>query len=387
MPAMKFPPPPEPRGWFRWLHNQSAVRNPSRFASLAEDFDLREIAWTAESAGLFSWALGRSGRTGVLEQFWSGLSARQQGSALAGLSERDDSDGWISLHLAGASFDAVSACQIACQAVRKHQTGLLASILGACPDLAGSVPRYEGPLRKVGRFADTINLLSDRCVDLILEAALLFENAPAVRLALKRGAKPDLPLWLLERSCNSRHCALSYAINTRQRASVTALLEAGASPVGTEFSSLNRPLFEAVAHGWEALAMRLLDSGASFERDAGRSDHRFFPFSKSDVAWVRATLGRLTPLVPVGTKACFHIGDGQGGKWQTFLTAAAGHVGQLSRYATRGLDLRLSAEELLDLEERRHRKAIVYFLSEIPAPDRIAFLRRLRKRTKDHGLP
>jgi hypothetical protein len=312
---------------------------------------------------------------------------------------------WIPSRLGGCELDALATCQLACNAVRWEQDALLASILASSGDLTGEVARYEGPGRKPGRFAETIARLSRRCIDLVLEAALISKNSRAVRLALAHGANPNIPIWVLERSFSEHHCALSLCIENRMKASFSALLAAGANPGGIPFCTPNLPLFHAVSSSQHAMAIKLLKCGASFadsmhgeERKRAIADVRerkprlispandyFFGHEEEDLEWVRSAIDSLIPLVPVEEKPCFYIGNGQGGCWSTFLDVAGNDVDVLRRYEELGMDTRPSAEEFLSAIESGSEEKLLFLLSRVSQATQTQVMLRVRRRNPSFG--
>ncbi len=380
--------PLEPHGWFRWLHHASAGRisAPSGLevnSSIDRDWESADAKFVARHA----WEAGRREQLELLDAFWDRLPPTQRGRAAAGLSLSENYWVWISPRLPGCELDAASTCELACNAIRWRKDGILAAVLEASSDLTGDVPRYDGPVRKTGRFSEEISRLSCRCVDLVLEAALIRRNIHAAGLALEHGANPDAPIWVLERSFNEKHCPLSYCRGNDLIPAAELLLAAGANPAGTDFCIPNLPLYMAVSDGKTDFALKLLERGATFASlDPGgqrvkriravrkerprwispAADY-FFGHSDEDLKWVRQNIGELIPLVPVEAKQCFYDGNGQGGSWGTFLTATGGSVELFKLYRARGLDTRLSAEELLTLFKANSFDVLQELLSAEPA--------------------
>ena len=203
----------ESNGWFRWLHDRFAGRYAlrGRFPEDAQTVDWEAIDGSA--LALHCWEVGLNGRLDLLENCWGRLNPGQRGMALAGVSENEDYWDWISARLPGCGLNAAAACELACNAVLHEKNDHLSTILNHPCDLRGEVGRYDGPGRPSGRFSETIQHLSCRCVDLVLEAALIRRNTCAIRLALEHGADANIPIWILERSYNERHCALSYCLS------------------------------------------------------------------------------------------------------------------------------------------------------------------------------
>lgn len=396
--------PLEPQGWFRWLHHHSA----GRYGTLNRfDRSEPEVDWGgAGLPGARAWEAGFESRLGLLEKSWDNLTPAQRGEAAAGASESDECMEWVSARLASCELNAVTACELACNALRSGRADLLPAIFESCTDLCGEVVRYSGPGQKTGSFSEVIDLLSSRCIDLVLEAALIKESLPAIRLALGHGANPDIPVWVLERSYNERHCALSFCIEKRMGEAVECLLSAGANPGGIPFCTPNLPLYQAISTAQHDVAIQLLKKGASFADSDPRNERRkvmarirkekprliiperdyFFGHFDKDLSWARDSIGSLIPLVPVEEKPCFYSGNGQGGQWRTFLDVAGDDVAVIQRYEAHGLDSRLSAEEFLSLvDDDENFSKLLYLLKGVPEPVKGRVLFRVRRRNPSFG--
>ncbi len=355
------------------------------------------------SVARHAWEAGLNGRTDLLEKHWHALTPLQRGAAVAGVSETDGGMEWVTPRLPSCELDAVAACEIACNAVDRGRMDVLAKALESSTCLTGEVPRYCGPGMPSGRFSDIIAQLSNRCIDLVLEAAVIAKNTPAIRMALRHGANPDIPVWVLQRSFNERHCALSFCIEHRMKKAVGPLLAAGANPRGIPFCTPNLPLFQAVSSKDHALALRLLKKGASFA-DSETGDQRraaiakarkkklvspaadyFFGHLGEDLSWVRDKIGPLIALVPVGEKPCFYHGDGQGGCWRTFLDAAGSDVAVIKRYEALGLDTRLTAEEFLSAVKGNAYDKLLYLLRNESEEAKARVMFRVRRRQPSFG--
>lgn len=379
----KLKDPLEPQGSFRWLHDRSSVRRPP---SLRETTNAAGIDHTSINALLPDnvWVLGALGDPKLLEPHWDALTPIQRGQAVAGLSEDGCSGPWIADHIGSCRFDAVSAAQTGCNSVLHRMAGLLTDVLSRSHDLEGSVARFSTSGLRSGRFEEVTRQLSNRAIDLILEAALIAGDTAGARLSLEHGANPNIPVWCLERSFNERHCALSHAIDTGADGIAMALIAAGASIQGTTFCTPNLPLFFAVSKGKRALAEALLEQGATFASSdpGGRrakaikrvrkdkpewirpcSDY-FFGFDVGEVERVQEEVGKLVELVPIEEKQCFYDGHGQGGIWRTFLQACGSDVESIEFFEAHGLDTRLAAEELLSLSKTGHEEALAYLLNK-----------------------
>jgi hypothetical protein len=397
--------PAEPDGWFRWLHNAYAGRR-ALFERLSAEG--AKIDWKSADADLVSrhpWEAGDQLQLGLLERLWGRLTPSQRGNAAAGASESKVGMQWLATRLGESALDAVATCQLACNAARWKQDDLLSSILSSSSDLTGEVTRYDGPGRRAGRFSETIAQLSSRCIDLVLEAALISKNSVATRLALAHGANPDIPIWVLERSFSEKHCALSFCIENRMKDSFDALLTAGASPGGIPFCTPNLPLFHAISTSLHTLAIKLLKCGGSFS-DSEMGDQRkrtiadirlkkprlispsrdyFFGHCEEDLEWVRVSIAPILALVAIEEKPCFYIGNCQGGHWSTFLDIAGNDVKILRRYKKLGLDARPSPEEFLSAIESGSHDKLLFLLSGASEGTKARVMFRVRRRNPSFG--
>jgi hypothetical protein len=252
-----------------------------------------------------------------------------------------------------------------------------------------------------------------------MEAALVRGDLAAIRLALQRGADPNLPVWKQERSSAEKHCALSFAISEGRREIAETLLGAGASAAGTDFTAPNYPLYMAIKNGWDDLAERLLQGGARLRGLARLSDKSSAPLAeapefppavplrppgsaqapKSEVAqsrfrrlreyfghdseeldWACETIGNIIPLAPILEKQAFHWGHAQGGQFTTILNVVVGNVDRLKRYESLGLDTRLTPEELCTAIDLNAFEGLLYLLSKHATDKREQALEFIRLR-------
>jgi len=410
--------PTEPRGWFRWLYNHFLGRYPfsdDRFeATLAEqgwqeiseafpDFAPEEAAAFAPVVAKHAWTVGYLGLTELADACWERLKAEQRGAILAGLTEmyaRAELVEWIRARLPFCAFSPESACQIACNAIWHKWPDILTVVLASGVDLASAIHRGDEGDYPETRWPDIVAKLSHRIIDMVLEAALVRNDSNAVRMALDNGANPNLAVWRLERSYNEKHCALSFAISEDRKHVADLLLQAGATAAGIDFTPPEYPLYLAISKGWDDLAERLLQSGASL-RAPGAPAHgssapktegsesevllpfrgKFFGHFDKELNWARTAIGSVIPLAPITEKQAFYQGNGQGGQWTTILNAVIGNVGRLQRYEALGLDTRLTDEELCSAVDRDAFDGLLYLLGKhgTEARDRIIFRMRRRK--------
>jgi hypothetical protein len=404
--------PVEARGWFRWLHCHFYSRQSwAGFSNVEEaGFDWAAVTLLDDLGDWKSWinphlwTIGDSGNRLLLEAIWDDLTPQQRGTALAGFSENRKSEDWMAPRLAGSSFDALATSELVCNALLHRRSEIIPDILRLSSDLSGSVLRYASPFRREIEASDTAGKLSVRCIDMILEAALIQENLATVRLALDHGADPNIPIWVADRTYTDWQCALSYSIKIRLLEAADLLLDAGANAVGTPFCTPNLPLFHALEKGRHDLILRLLENGATFasvDPDNQRRDRirkvrmekpqiidpvpdYFFGSFNNSLDWVRTKFGPLIPFVPVEEKQCFYMAHAQG-HWTTFLNVADCEIPTLGFYRTHGLDIRPSEEEFLTLFKSNAFDILRECLSSLPAASRAKVFFRLRRRNPEFG--
>ena len=411
--------PVEPRGWFRWLHHHFAGRYNLQDARLEEELgtqqwkelveqspnfttQLREELRSAVS--LHAWAVGRLGLANLAESFWKELSQEERGAIVAGYTEEGNgqwnSHEWAKPRLKDCTFLPESACEVACNAIRHEWPDILKVVLNCGVDLGAYIHRGDIQSYPKSRWPERMAELSHRLIDLVLEAALVRNDTNAIRLALQKGANPNIPILRLERSFSEKHCPLGFAIDEERRELADMLLEADAAAQGTHFSSLNYPLHAAIKRGWDDFAARLLGNGASLEKEtpenfpSGAADSKsefnsplemFFGHCDRELKWAQKSIGSLIKLTSIEAKPAFYDGNGQGGQWRTILDSVVGDLGRLKLYESLGLDTRLTAEELCTAIDADAYEGLVYLLSKYDSnkSDRVLF--RIRRKKPEFG--
>jgi hypothetical protein len=368
--------PEVPRGWFRWLHHTFHSRYPARVnLALAEEWravndraasDPRAMdGVVAVNVAAHAWEIGCLGLRPLARCCWDRIPPGAKGLLVAGFSNRPGMGRWILARLPESTLTAEGVLEIACNAASQGDYPLFQEVLEKNPQtLRQEVERFEPPgtrPSRKSRWAKDVARLSHRVVDMALEACLLRGWLPGTRLALRLGARADLPFWVFERSFNEHHTALSYALKVRKTAIAEALLEAGARP-GAHGDG--RPLYLAITTGNDELAERLIADGMDFgpgDKPAWLAASR--PGDR--IAWERATsfaflpqditraqkLGDGLPLVHPSETAWFYCGDGQGGCFRTVLSHffLADDAERLQRYLRKGLPLRVTLPDLATL--------------------------------------
>jgi hypothetical protein len=246
--------PVEPRGWFRWLHNHYLGRSGDRYVGLTfgdlftdewrelsdKPIPLHESIDNPELMKVFlnrhAWMAGMCLMVQTVGTYWQQLDMTARGNFFAGISERDSSGQQFDRAVRNIpimDFTPESLCQLACNAIKHNRIDLLELLLSSKVDLTTNIRRFDG----INTWDnEEIEQVSHRVVDMILEAALIRNSPDAVRLALKHGADPNIPVWQLERSFNEKHSALSYVISEDQKLLAEMLLQHGASASGTSFA-------------------------------------------------------------------------------------------------------------------------------------------------------
>lgn len=422
----------EPRGWFRWLHNHYLGRyggcHPELVAGDAfydvwgkvsdkpEPMYIR-IGTTEQWVEILNqnaWAAGMGGRlTYTVAKHWRMLRSEARSAFFAGLSE---------LHPDEASMQKVpellpvmslapeSLCQLACNAIRYNKPDLLKALLTKYPSPTYAIKRFSAYDTPDAWETNELEKLSHRVIDLILEAALLWNNIAAAKLALEHGADPNIPIWQLERSYNKKYSALGYAIDTEfiysretHKAMIDLLLDNGASAAGIAYSGYNSELSLALAMRERDLVDRLISQGASLSKPEQREKREtvrtegsesivigpggpnFFGHFGRELKWAHENIGSIIPLVPVSEKQIFFSAHSQGGSYSTMMDKVVGDLAALKQYEELGLDTRLSAEELCTAVKVGAFDSLVYLLSKHGelARDRTMF--RIRRFRPDIG--
>ena len=424
--------PIEPRGWFRWLHNHYLGRfgrcHPDliygepyqdvwgkvsdkpeplykRFGTQEEWIDiLNRNAWAAGMGGKLIYTVGKH---------WRMLNSDARGAFFAGLSELHVSDTTMkkTLELLPAmSLAPESLCQLACNAIRHNKYDLLESLLLKYPAPTDKVKRFGAHYSSDRWEEREITKLSNRVIDMILEAALFWNNIDAAKLAIQHGADPDIPIWQLERSYNIKFSALGYAIDSEYSHNMEShhemtslLLDSGASATGIEYSGYNNELSIALAKGQRDLVDQLISLGASLSKPEktgkvevvstegsetkviGPGGSHFFGHFGSELKWAYENIGSIIPLVPVSEKQVFFSPDAQGGKYFTMMNKVIGNLDMLKHYESLGLDTRLSAEELCTAVDAGAFNSLVYLLGKFGNEVRDKAFFRIRRKKPDIG--
>ncbi|MGD9685476.1 MAG: hypothetical protein AB7U43_00690 [Desulfobacter sp.] len=401
-----------PRGWFRWLHNHYFGRYGLSHRELVYG-DIFNEAWSQASdkpeplykreggsAGQWvamlnkhAWLAGMKLLVWTVVAYWHHLDSQARGAFIAGASEFRLTERQVLKLITQSTklaFTSESACQLGCNSARYQGTAVLEALLQHHGDaISGTVSRFDVTSSPFPDGDDTLSQLSHRVIDMILEAALIWNNVEAARLVLQHGASPDIPVWQLERSYNQRYSALGYVIDSdftgddkRRMELINLLLDHGANPAGIEFAGKSHELFLTLSKGWNDLAERLIAGGASLTKQpdagevaprsgAGGSEYlvigpgpHFYGHFGDDLRWARDAIGSIIPLVSISEKYSFYSADGQGGQLSTFMDQVVGNMENLKRYEALGLDTRLSAEELCTAIKRNAYDSLVYLLSK-----------------------
>ena len=291
---------PEPRGWFRWLHNHYL----RRYGVVHKDLvygELYEEEWqllSDEPTPLYqrindpelmitflnsqAWAAGMFFLFKSVGKNWKQLNRTARGNFFAGITEHNGAGSLFETCIEifpEMEFTPESLCQLACNAIKYNRLDLLKLLLSAKVDLTSEIRRFDVFETHSSWEIDELKKLSHRVIDMILEAALIQNKPAAAKMALEHGADPNIPVWQLERSYNKKYSALGYAIdsefqqnNQPHREMAELLLEHGASPVGIPYAGMDSEFKFAVDKEWHDFAKRLISMGAQLTRSTTSED-------------------------------------------------------------------------------------------------------------------
>lgn len=452
MPSLPALIPVEPHGTFRWLHCAYHVRS-RQDVPCPQQEEWQEFATALASRpaapldpqdlallNIHAWTLARCGHARLLDHHWAQLTPAARGAALAGGSDvfhllQLEWMNYESLHLAPSIADKFrkdaapiiqwlhqrlseadllehpaaltpeNVLELACSAISVHDALLLQRVLLLGHDhLLSTVqrmqPHYDGfTWSRDSKFAEQTNRLSHRVIDMILEAALVIGHLDALTHALRAGASPHIPIWVLDRSSNEFHTTLTYALDQRDPQWVELLLQPGHGlQPGPETPSL--ALYLAIEKGRHKLARRLIEAGMTFHRgdtpdwllESQPGDdlavRRCMHFNCSTESISRAQrLGHDLPLAHPTEVAWFYQGDGQGGRYRTFLSLFLykDNLPGLQQYTALGLPLRLTAPDLATALSWKAKHCLPWLAQQLHAPP--AFMARVREEIQDFREP
>jgi len=417
--------PVEPMGWFRFLHDHYLGRNVhchkgpifmpvyrqgwEQITNNPEALtDVNDPIWL-EVVNRHAWTVGFLGLEKPAQAHWDNMTKLAKGAFCAGLSECHPSvEMWemVITELPRIELTAESLCQLACNAIKNGSHNDLADLLNNATDLTSPIHRGDGFIYPESRWPEIMDQLSHRVIDLVLEAALIENDHNAIKLALDHGADPNIPVWWLERSCNEKHCALSFAISKDDRGLAEMLLQYGANPAGNSFSGRNNPFFQAHQHGarWRTFADDLYVR-ASLEPTPPKNpmpesdvknegsewdvflpvSGRFFEHFEEELDWARCVIGSIIPLVSVDEKESFYRGNAQGGYHRTILDLIMSDLTKLKEFEALGMDTRLSAEEICTAVESNAYSSLMYLLESFGPARRDRVLSAILQRKPEFG--
>jgi hypothetical protein len=412
----------EPRGWFRWLHNHFLGRYPFHDRRLADE--LSRLGWpeleqnleslsatdterVVRLVGLHAWTVGWLGMVKTVETCWPQLSPGQCGAIFAGLLETTwtpETAAWIKRCLDDIAFAPESACQLACNSIRHGDMDILERVLSCEMDWQASIRRGDPGAYPDTDWPEMLDHLSHRLIDMIFQAAIFAGNLTAIKLALAKGANPDLFIWQLERSYNEKHSPLTYSISQSRIEVAKELLQAGASLKGNRHILPNLALHPAISNHETQLVDELLKHGASFHelpqtpqeepKEEGSeseiinfSRKPFFGHFTKEVEWASRAVGAVIPLVDISSKVAFHDANAQSGQWSTYLNKLLydDRFDELLKYEAAGMDTRLAAEELCTAVDWDSVKCLMYLLEKFGEAQRARALFRIRRHKPDFG--
>jgi hypothetical protein len=401
--------PEVPRGWFRWLHQTFLSRYPARVdLGLMEEWRAVGERATLEpnqidglvtiNVEAHAWEIGWLELRPLAEHCWDKLSPNAKGLLLAGFSNHKVMSDWILTRLPEAELSAEGVLEIACNATWFCDYPLFQAVMEkGRKNLHQQVERLEpfekGPSLK-SRWSKHIGRLSSRVVDMALEACVVRGWAPGARLALTLGANPDLPIWVLERSYNEDHTALSYSIKEENKEVVEALLDAGARATGDGDGTL----YLAITSGDDELAKRLIDGGmdfgpgdipdwlaASLPGDNIEWEHAmFFNCDRKSIEQAQRLADGL-PIVHATQVAWFYQGNAQGGSHRTIMSRFLyrNDVERLRQYVSMGLPLKLTLPDFYILLSWGAYDCLCWMMREWNTSPRVMW--RIRRELPEFG--
>lgn len=429
LPKVSEAPATPPIGWFRYLHNSflgryrhmAWVEVPladewGAIATIVQNDPGSVSSELIDQAERHAWAVGRHQLWPLVDLLWPRLTPVARTKVLAGESEFLKADGVaarIHARIENGTFDADSALEIGCNSIYYGRAGLVEKVLDISRSHLELHMDRIGPLGDEGeRWRKHLEPLSDRLIDLWFEAAVRSGNDAAIRLCLREGANPNIPIWRLERSFNERNsvltCLLKEAANRDSsigepvKCLIETLLDAGADPQGIDYEGRNRTLATVLSWKTGGIADLLLDRGARFEggnlrapqQTAGCESTIVSPrpslrIPRDEYDWAYETLGPWIDFAEIESVPYFYNGNAQGGDYRTFIESFfyEDDLEALRHFESRGLSTVLTIPILLSAIDAGAYHCLRYLLNQAREPEQA--LKRVLEHQPDfatHGL-
>lgn len=391
-----------PYGLFRYLYNHYEVRYPrvdrlDYFISGEHQETVRGANPENLAAYLVehSWLIGIA-RADLFEsvlKLWSDMSPLSRGEYLAAYTERnyclgpggEDERLFIRKQLRdpdSIQFSPETACEIGCCLLAFDMEDAFEGLLKM--DLPWKQEIFRSSTSDAKRWK-TLQKISNRVIDIFLEAALVHRRSDHLELILDHGANPNILFWRLERSSNALYPALGYAISEEDLKSAEVLLDNGADARGSEKAPTRSPISQAFQLRNLPLITRLISAGASFQDGPRYDEAPMFYCMRSPVEWVSENLSELLGLLPLEAKPIFHTPNAQGGFYYTLLQCVWDDKDMLTDLEGLGLALRMTIYEAAQLIERGKFETFCYLAGKLGEDTKKEALARMRKEWPEFG--
>ena len=392
----------ESRGWFAWMSNCYFVRYPDfdrvlhdllEESGIDKDYQIlkehqeselltkRALKGVHQNPWAYGFLAGRDKNIPFLQLLWPHLAPLEKGSLLAGFTEEPHLE-MTTIDVAFSYFPECEfppreAVQMLCNAIRFQDPKWIELASKRKWNFDIEISPLDASRMQVDDFIlGPPENRHRRGVDLLLNASLHYRNHAGLDFALQQGANPNLPIWRLERSFNENLSALSFAIQQdfRQENKIPILsrklLEAGADPRGIDFEGRGHPLFIALEIREDDFAEELLQKGALFEKpDPEKKPARqpYFHINSEDkirIEEIRGEYSKRMTIIPREEKQWYDSPNAQGGFLRTPLTLLMNDLDRIKRFQPLGLDLRLSAEEILHALKWKNEESLEWLIGE-----------------------
>lgn len=417
--------PERPKGWFRWLNQtKRAWYPPTVEFKLALEWRLID-RHTQDNPALLdaallgevrrhAWLIGKLGLRHIVHAVWPSLTPEERGTALAGLSEDYDSiprkskedragdSAWIVNSLPDSSLSPAEVLEIACNAVYQEDEAMLSSVLMHGQSHRDQIVKRDDRLVRnhdsdieKGQprlaWAEDLAMVSDRVIDMVLEAAFFRCWEPGVLLALDYGADPNLHLWSLEDCQNEHFTSVSWLIageRIHKGRAAEILARVIAHPKFKGGPTHSKALFYALINPWDdSWAWRLIGKGVTFEsstkprwleRVPADQEYDWRKCSWRGVCERRASMDQTFELVGILPMLSCHEASWfdvcpcwlSTPRWETPITGLLSDVQlpRLKKFSAAGLPLRLTFVDYLHLVHARAEKTLEWLMEQWQTP-------------------